>query len=252
MESLEIALPPAGHGLAQDEEWAIVHHRGVWRQVRLHDYPEVFRVQGLYEKWVYDVLGCQSPQKIAALLQGALREQGVDPGSLRVLDLGAGNGCVAEALREIGIGEFVGVDLHPEAAMAAERDRPGLYQDYVVGDLTDLPASEESKLTENTFHAMASVAALGFGDIPPQVFARAYNETEDGGWIAFTIKRDFLLARDDSGFFGLIRRMIDEGVLELTSRQTYVHRRSTDGDPLEYVAVIGRKLGAIPEPWLIG
>jgi hypothetical protein len=37
---------------------------------------------------------------------------------------------------------------------------------------------------------MTSVAALGFGDIPPEVFESAFELVEDGGWAAFTIKED--------------------------------------------------------------
>lgn len=55
-----------------------------------------------------------------------------------MLDLGAGYGCVAQELLALGIRRFVGVDIYDEAAEAAERDRPGLYADYVVGDLTNL------------------------------------------------------------------------------------------------------------------
>ena len=92
---LEIALPPSGDALAQDEEWVVVNIDRGWTKIRLHDYHEVFSVPGLYERWVYDILGCRSPAKIAELLGDALAGADVDPASLCVLDLGAGNGCVA-------------------------------------------------------------------------------------------------------------------------------------------------------------
>ena len=44
---------------------------------------------------------------------------------------------------------------------------------------------------------MTSVAALGFGDVPPEVFTAAFDLVEDGGWVAFTIKEDFLDGGDD-------------------------------------------------------
>lgn len=203
---------------------------------------------GLYERWVYDILGCQSPTVVASLLKRCLEEAGVMPDSLTVLDLGAGNGYVADELRTIGIRRAVGVDIHPEAATAAERDRPGLYADYVVGDLTDLPRDQGDVLDSHAFNAMACVAALGFGDIPPAVFAEAYNRVDNAGWIAFTIKTDFTEGKDPSGFAGLIRSMLDDGSLDLARRETFTHRRSTDGQPLLYDAFIGRKRADITVP----
>lgn len=242
---LEIALPPLGCKLAQDEEWVVVNTDDGWRKIRLHDYQEVFSVPGLYERWVYQILGCGSPAKVRSLLAQALDEAGESPGSLVVLDLGAGNGCVAEELAGMGVESFVGVDIHDEARDAAHRDRPGLYEDYVVGDLTDLGPAEERTLRGHRFNCLTCVAALGFGDIPVDVFAEAYNRVEDAGWIAFNVKTDFLEASDTSGFARLVRAMIAGGRLELARRETYLHRLATDGEGLEYAAFVGRKRGDI-------
>lgn len=244
-KNLELAFPPRGDQLAQDEEWVVVNTADGWRKIRLHDYHEVFSVPGLYERWVYDILGCKSPAKIAELLGGALQHAGVDPASLRVLDLGAGNGCVAEELSHLGIASFVGADILHEARDAARRDRPGMYDEFVVGDLTNLPADEQRTLDSQSCNCLACVAALGFGDIPVEVFAEAFNHIEAGGWIAFTVKVDFLSERDVSGFSRLIRAMMADGVLEVAARGTYQHRLSTDGTALEYEAFIGRKRGDI-------
>lgn len=252
MESLEIALPPSGDGLEQDEEWVVVHSGREWKKIRLHDYGDVYSVQGLYERWVYDLFKCRSPEKIRELLTRSLRRAGVAPASLTVLDLGAGNGCVAEELARAGTERFVGVDIYDEAAEAAERDRPGLYDDYVIGDLTRPDNGAERTLRRHEFNAMTCVAALGFGDIPPEVFAAAHNRVEDSGWIAFTIKSDFMDDSDKSGFSRLIRRMISAGTLEVTEREEYDHRVSNDGEPLRYTAFVGRKHGNIPEAWLQG
>ncbi len=253
MQELSIALPAPGDQLSQDEEWVVVKVDGEWKRIRLHDYGEVYEVQGLYEKWIYEVFQCQSPQKIGELLTRAMRAKGADPAGLVTLDLGAGNGCVAEELRNQGAGTegaFVGIDIYEEARAAAERDRPGLYEEFLVADLTDLPKEAARTLDRFDFTCLTCVAALGFGDIPPEVFAAAYNRIEDGGWVAFTIKTDFLDESDQSGFSTLIRRMLSEGVLELDSRETYVHRISTDGQKLLYDAFVGRKRGEIKRGWL--
>src|ERR671916_1426069 len=120
----------ADPGTSQDEEWFEVEYEGRTRRLRFHDYSEIYSIPGLYERLIYEELRCESPRVIAGLVSDELERRGTDPASLRVLDLGAGNGIVAEELREIGADHFVGVDIIPEAEQAAERDRPGLYDAY--------------------------------------------------------------------------------------------------------------------------
>jgi len=246
--TLEIALPmPDDSGdIEQDEEWIVVRVASGWRKIRLHDYHDVFAVPGLYEKWVYRALRCRSPQRISDLLARVLLREGVDAGSLTLLDLGAGNGCVADELRRIGLRTFVGVDLIPEAASAAERDRPGLYADFAVCDLTEPDALAEEVLGRYTFDAMACVAALGFGDIPPAAFIAAFNRVIDGGWIAFNIKTAFLEDTRPGSFAQFIASMIRDGTLEVLEQETYVHRLNPAGEELLYDAIIGRKRRPVP------
>ncbi|MCC5821857.1 MAG: class I SAM-dependent methyltransferase [Phycisphaerales bacterium] len=248
---LEIAIPVTRDHFDQDEEWVVVHHENEWRKVRLHDYAEVYSIPGLYDRWVYDIFRCRSPQKVGGLLDQALKRESIDPASIRVLDLGAGNGYVAKVLSEYGIRSFTGVDIHQEAAAAAERDRPGLYQNYIVGDMTNLHERGRKVLDLVRPNCLTCVAALGFGDIPPEVFAAAFNSIEPDGWAAFTIKTDFLDPKDRSGFSVLIRRMIDQGVLEVAERESYVHRVATDGEELVYTALIGRKRGQTEPSWVV-
>jgi SAM-dependent methyltransferase len=250
IQTLEIALPAPGDALQQDEEWAVVRVGGQWRRIRLHDYNEVYDVPGLYEKWIYEVFQCKSPQMVRRLLQLALKKAGVSGEDLTVLDLGAGNGCVAEEFLHLGAARFVGVDIHPEAAMAADRDRPGLYDDFVIGDMVNLPPDGQATLDRYEFNCLSCVAALGFSDIPPAVFAAAYNNINNDGWIAFTIKTDFVDGSAPSGFSKLIDRLMLRDKLSLVTRETFTHRISTDGKPLMYDAFIGRKRDDVPEDWV--
>ena len=128
-----------------------------------------------------------------------------------MLDVGAGNGMVGEELDRMGAKHIVGVDIIPEAAEAAERDRPGVYDDYFVVDLTDVPAGELAGCEAHQFNCLTTVAALGFGDIPPEAFTTAYNLVEDGGLIAFNIKERFVTDGDRSGFEDLISTALDDG-----------------------------------------
>src|SRR5439155_9831413 len=94
----------------------------------------------------HGILECQSPDVIAKLLKEELQQHGYEPDSLRVLDLGAGNGLVGERLRNIGVGTLVGVDIIAEAREAAMRDRPDVYDEYHVADMTALPTEVHERL----------------------------------------------------------------------------------------------------------
>ena len=247
---LLVALPEPNMSMTQDAEWCVVRVDGRWRQIRFHDYDELYSVPGLYEKVIYDILRCDSPHVVCSLLQGELSDAGTSADELRVLDLGAGNGMVAEELADMGADFLVGVDIIGEAAEATERDRPGLYDNYHVVDMTTLNEGQRRELARYRFNTLTCVAALGFGDIPPRAFIAAYDLIHPGGWIAFNIKEDFLSNGDRSGFTRLIRAMLDDGTLELRQRQRYQHRLTTDRHPLHYVAIVGIKRRNVAEHML--
>jgi SAM-dependent methyltransferase len=235
---LEVRFPQPEAVLEQDEEWCEIEEDGEVRRIRFHDYGEIYSIPGLYERIFYDALKCSSPQAVIGLLAEQLRAGEL----LRAIDVGAGNGMVAEQLAGIGTDSIIGVDIIPEAAMAAERDRPDLYDAYHVVDLTDIPPDVKRELREQSFNCLVTVAALGFGDIPPEAFAAAYNLVEDGAWVAFNIKSSFLNGDGGkTGFAELIGRMLDDGTLETCAKREYRHRLSISGEPLTYVAIVARK-----------
>ena len=241
-EPFEIQFPQRDAGeVEQDEEWCEVRLAGQRRRIRFHDYAEIYAWRGLYEQLFYDELECCSPRVVCDLLAEQLETDDVDASELRVLDVGAGNGMVGEQLRDMGAGSVVGADILEAAAEATERDRPETYEDYLVLDLTDIPNAVQAALETRRFNCMTTVAALGFGDIPPDAFAAAYGLVEPGGHIAFTIKEDFMSDEDDSGFSGLIRRALADGTLVLERDRRYRHRLSVTGEPLHYVAMVAGK-----------
>ncbi len=91
-------------------------------------------------------------------------------------------------------------------------------------------------------NCLTTVAALGFGDIPPQAFVKALDLIATPGWLAFNLKEDFLRERDTSGFSRLIRRLNRDGYIQTLCYRRYQHRLSVTSEPLHYVAVIARKL----------
>ena len=223
----------------QDEEFCEVALHGETRRIRFHDYHELYAIPGLYEQLFYEKLKCDSPHTIATLLDEQLDDDAA--ADLRVLDVGAGNGMVGEELDRMGAEHIVGVDIIEEAAEAAQRDRPGVYDDYFVVDLTDVPPDTQRELAGHGFNCLTTVAALGFGDIPPEAFTGAYNLVKDGGLIAFNIKQRFVEDGDRSGFEELISRSLDDGTMELQAERRYRHRLSVAGDPLYYIAMVARK-----------
>jgi predicted TPR repeat methyltransferase len=241
-EQFVLRLPDAAKaGADQDEEWCEVVWRGRRRHIRFHDYEAVYSIPGLYEELIYSRLRCESPRVIARMLAAELDRRGQHPRELRVLDLGAGNGIVGRELAGLGVNHLVGVDILEAAATAAERDHPGLYDDYLVGDLGDPGDTAAERLGAHSLNALTCVAALGFGDIPPTVFAEALTRVDAPGLVAFTIKDRFLEESDPSGFEKLVRRLVESGELVVLASERYRHRLSWAGEPLHYVAMLAEK-----------
>ena len=250
---ISIRFPESGNAFqAQDEEYCIVEREGQERRIRLHDYQEIYAIPGLYEALFSERLRYCSPQVMASLLAQEIMRSSVPLSEISALDMGAGNGLAGEALKRQGIRSLIGIDLFSEAAEAAERDRPGLYDHYYVADLLNLSPATRKALEAANLNCLVSVGALGFSDIPPLAFARAYNLIADEGWVAFNIKEGFMEEGDESGFSTLIRQMIDKDVFAIKIKHRYCHRLSVAGEELYYLAVIGIKKGSVPIAWAQG
>ena len=239
--TVRVSFPKASEGVDQDEECFEFEDGGKRRRLRLHDYAAIYATPGLYESLVYRALKCRSPERVVRSLEDSIAAQGQSLADLRVVDLGAGNGIVGELLRQAGVRELVGIDILPEAAKAVSRDHPQAYDDYVVTDLTASNPAAERRLRSFAPNCLVTVAALGFGDIPPEAFVKAFNLLPPTGWLAMCIKDRFLEEDDDSGFGRLVRAMVADGTIEVLHRERYVHRRSIAGEALYYVAVVARK-----------
>lgn len=228
------------HVLDQHEAYFILREKEEVN-MRFHDYAELYKRPGLYEQLFYERLQCSSPAKVIGILENVLLQNRVEMSELRMLDLGAGNGMVGELLRKKGVARVIGVDILQEAYLACERDRPGVYDAYYVANLAVMDDALSHELGQWRIDCMLSVAALGFDDIPPEVFAAAFNLVQDGGWIAFNIKETFLNASDTSGFAQLVKNLIHGDILKVHHLERYRHRISIDGRPLYYYAIAGKK-----------
>ena len=245
---IDVRFPEPQETLDQDEEWCEIRTpEDKWRRIRFHDYHDVYNVPGLYEGLFYRTLKCNSPQVVTQMLLEVLTDHNEPTEKLRMLDVGAGNGMVGEQLFSAGVAETIGIDIIPEARDAACRDRPYVYQNYLVSDLTDMDEADEKIIRKHRLNGLTTVAALGFGDIPPAAFIKAMDLIETPAWLAFNIKEDFLYESKQGDFSGLIERLRADEVIRIESFKRYQHRLSTQGEPLYYVAVIAQKLTEIPD-----
>lgn len=238
------------HDLDQDETWFLLQEADGERRIRFHDYDDIYSIPGLYEQLFYDRLKCASPGKVTDILRSAVAQSTDTFTELRVLDLGAGNGMMGDALKKYGVARLVGVDIIAEAQDAAERDRPGMYDAYYVADFTDLDAETRDELASWRFDCMVTVAALGFGDIPPKAFIAAFNLVRNPGWIAFNIKDTFFQNSDATGFSRMIRELMFSDYMDIHHVERYRHRLSIEGEPLYYFAMAGRKNADVPDSFL--
>ncbi len=246
-----IQFPPAdAKNLAQDEvSFNLIEGERTVR-IRFHDYDQIYMRAGLYEQVFYDRLKCSSPKKVAELLKRTVEASDSNLSELRVLDLGAGNGMMGELMKAHGVARLIGVDIIPEARDACSRDRPGVYDEYYVADFTALKPRLSEEISGWSVDCLTSVAALGFGDIPPEAFLNALQFVSCGGWAAFNIKETFLDNSDESGFSRLIRELIFSEYLDLYHLERYRHRLSMEGTPLHYFAAVVQKTAEIPLDFL--
>lgn len=234
----------------QDEIFFYLNEPEGKKKIRFHDYDVIYRHKDLYEQLFYDRLKCQSPTKVSEILMHSLNQSQFNLSELRVLDLGAGNGMMGEALKKLGVSRLIGVDIIDEAKQAAERDRPGVYDAYYVADLCELTDVVRDEIESWMPDCLTTVAALGFGDIPPKAFFTAFNLLQNEGWVAFNIKETFLDHSDTSGFSRMIRELIFSEYLDIYHLERYRHRMSMDGKPMYYFGLSGRKHSDVPDDFL--
>lgn len=230
----------------QNEEFFYVEYEGKQRRIEAHDYDEIYKIPGLYEEVYYQRLGCNSPNVVCEMLDEETRKAGVPGSELRIFDFGAGNGIVGERVRELDCDLVVGVDIINEAKEASERDRPGVYDDYYVLDMSQLDVQKEKQFKAYNFNTLVTVAALGFDDIPTMAFLNAFNLIQDEAWVAFNIRDKFLLENDNTGYSEVMGKIMDENLTVLQEKK-YCHRLSFAGEEICYHAIVGKKLDNISD-----
>lgn len=233
----EIGFSPDG------EEWVEYGPPAARQRLRFHDYAAIYAVPGLYERIFQDTLGMRSTAEVVRLYGEVLERCGLDPSAQRVVDFGAGNGLGGIALRELGVGLLVGVDLEPIARDAAERDHPGVYDGYLIGDVGAWSDRELGELAAHEPTAVLALSAVGLGHVPRPTLERVMSLLGSGGLYAFAVAPALLPDSDDeagraSGYPAFLAELARS--TEQLARSEYVHRRRADGSDDPAVALVGR------------
>jgi SAM-dependent methyltransferase len=234
MEDVFAGVRLLGPPVADGEYIALSEHE----IVHLHEYTRIYAVPGLYEHVVQKRLQCRSPQVAAAGFLRAVARLGLEPGSMTVLDVGAGTGAVGELLRRGGVAQVVGVDSLPAARVASLRDRPSVYADYVVGDFSRDGALRET-LRPYALGGLVSAGAFGGTHATPQALKNALAVLPPGAPVAFTIDERWMDESDPDGFGATVEQLVAGGELAVLERTRFQHRVTTTGEPIYYQLVTG-------------
>lgn len=196
-------------------------------------------------------LQCRSPPELVSLLAACVGSHPAFAHETRLdfLDVGAGNGIVgAEVRAQLArrVNRLVGTDILPEAHEAAMRDRPNVFDQYVVADLLDERQAEF--FGKKQFDVMITCAALGPGwnDMPVQALLTALATVKDGGLVAITVNVCWLGKADETPWGQFIAMLDGKNInawksLKELQRKRYKHRLDVRGKWIWYMAVIFEK-----------
>lgn len=244
--NFEIQLPEieSARNLSINEEYFWLKENGTERKMRLHDYHEIYKIPYLYEHLMAK-LDSQSHTVLTSLLVEQFTQAEGTVEDMVVLDMGAGTGLVGKTLADLGVKSIVGIDIIPQAAQAARQQYPGVYENYYVEDLTKLTEMTKQALNSRGFNCLICCSALSLGHVPADALSVVFNRIAPNGWIAFNVAQYFWEDNTETGFRHQHSWVENEAVFEVMQMHPYRHRFYTDGRPLEYLAIAGRKRSSL-------
>ena len=229
--------PPESEG-----EYVVLRSPGSHEEiVHLHDYERFYAVPGLYEHVVQDLLRCRSPQVAAEALEHAFARLAIDPADVVLLDLGAGTGIVGELATRAGVSRVIGLDSLEGARTACLRDHPGIYLEYLLGDLAAPQSTLLARLRRYRPSALISAGAMGGTHARPAALVTALKLLPAGAPVVFTIDERWMNTDSPSGYGTVVGRLIASGELRLLERTSFQHRLSTAGSPIHYTLLVAAK-----------
>ncbi len=240
MNQFSISIPKQQE-LSQDREFFLLEEGGEARKIRLQDYDKIFSVPGLYEQLLLESLEYASPKVMQNAFDFICKEYSVSTSNMSVLEIGPGNGVVGEMLRKVKVSYLVGIDISEIACTSAARDRPNVYDDYIVSDLSQQNIEKLSQIrAHGKFGFIVAVASLGFSDASIAVFQNSLSFLKPGGFVGICIKEEFLFLNNNTGFGDFLRVLCEQELFIEVFRERYVHRLSTAGQPIYYIALFLR------------
>ncbi|MFB2920809.1 MULTISPECIES: class I SAM-dependent DNA methyltransferase [Aerosakkonema] len=243
----EVQLPETEivSNLPIQEEFFWLSQNRKKQKLRLHDYAQIYQTPHLYE-YLMQKLQAKSHIVLSSLLIDRVTQAGGNVKDLVVLEIGAGSGMVGKALADLGVKSISGIDILPEAAEAAKRECPGVYENYYVEDLTNLSEKTRDTLSRRGFNCLVCASALAFNHIPASGLASGFNLIAPNGWIAFNVQKERWEDKGETSFVASHPWVAETDIFEIVQRHNYQHRFHMDGRPLYYMAIIGTKRANIP------
>lgn len=244
----EIQLPETEivRNLPIQEEFFWLSQNRKEQKLRLHDYAQIYRIPHLYE-YLMEKLQTKSHIVLSSLLIDRVTQAGGNVKDLIVLEIGAGSGMVGKALADLGVKSITGIDILSEAAEAAKRQYPGVYENYYVEDLTNISEKTRETLSSRGFNCMVCASALTSNHVPPLALASAFNLIAPNGWIAFNVQKEGWEEKGEASFVARNPWVAKTDIFEIAEKHDYQHRFHMDGRPLYYKAIIGTKRANIPK-----
>lgn len=210
-----------------------------------NDYVEMYRTPYLYQ-YLYEKLQAKSHIVLADLLIDQATQMGRSVEDIVVLEVGAGSGMAGKTLTDRGVQLIVGIDIVPEAAVAAAREHPEVYKNYYVEDLSQLSSKTGEDLSSRGFNCILCGSALGYNHIPASAWSTAYNLILPNSLVAFNVQKERWQDKGKDSFAEWHPWVTDNNVIEIALTHTYQHRFYMDRRSLEYIAIIGSKQANIP------
>ena len=223
-----------------DEQGDVVRWRdqdGQRRQTGLHDYAQLYAVQGLYEAVYVVRLGGRSPLLLAETLAEVVPV--AERAGHRVLDVGAGTGAVGEHLHRLGFPRVAGTDLEPASEVAVRRDRGDAYADLRTLDLLQLDRDDERWLSDLAPTVVTVAAAVGFGHLPAEALQVLTGLLRPGGLLALTVAKDL----EDEPALAAHAALLSGPAYVRRLERVGPHRATSSGERLEVAALVLERTG---------
>jgi SAM-dependent methyltransferase len=242
----KIYLPENKTQLPINEEYFFLTENGKESRIKLHDYAKIYSMPGLYEQLAVEILGYKSHKFMAAFLSEELKKYKIPFDSISVLELGSGSGLFGREIYKKGIKYLIGTDIVPEAAEAANHGDNKIYQHYFIEDFTKIKSSTKEFITNKKLNVFVCCSALSDGHIPINAFINGINLIDINGWVVFNISK-LSYENKENEIMTFFNEAVEKQQLKPIAIKSHAHRKFCNGDDLEYMTLLVKKLSEITQ-----